>query len=121
MLKVLSDIWVTKPETARRVRQRLRSVFDWACAAGHRSGDNPVDLIGMRCPKQRHKVKHHKALPYSEVAPFILALRPCGVDRVTRDAFEFLILTAARTKEVRLANWSELDLDAALWTVRLSA
>lgn len=117
VLAVLSDIWTTKPETARRVRQRLRSVLDWARAAGHRSGDNPVDLIGEALPRHRRSIAHHKALPYGDVAGFITALRAGNADPVTKLAFEFLILTAARTKEVRLATWSEFDLDAALWTV----
>jgi integrase len=117
VLMVLSEIWLAKPETARRLRQRIRTVLDWARAAGHRTGDNPVDLIGEALPKHRRKVAHHKALPYSEVGIFISALRAGGADPVTKAAFEFLILTAARTLEVRLATWCELDLDAALWTV----
>jgi integrase len=117
MLTVLSPIWLAKPETARRVRQRLRTVLDWARAAGHRSGDNPVDLIGEALPKHRRQVEHHKALPYTHVGAFIGALRTGGADPITKAAFEFLILTAARTREVRLATWSELDIEAALWTV----
>jgi integrase len=117
ILKVLSPIWTSKPETSRRVRQRLRSVLDWARAAGHRSGDNPVDLIGDALPRQRAKPVHHEALPYGEVATFIAKVRESSVEPVTKDAFEFLILTAARTKEVRLATWSEIDLSVAVWTV----
>jgi len=117
MLTVLSPIWATKPETARRVRQRLRAVLEWARAAGHRAGDNPIDLIGDGLPKQRRKVEHHTALPYGEVSTFVVALRAGAADGVTKFAFEFLILTAARTKEVRLATWAEFDLEKALWTV----
>ena len=117
ILAALSHIWSTKPETARRLRQRIRTVLDWARAAGHRSGDNPVDLIGDALPRQAHKVAHHGALPYREVAAFILKLRQSRADDVTKAAFEYLILTAARTREVRLATWSELHLDHALWTI----
>jgi integrase len=117
VLTVLSEIWLTKPETARRLRQRIRTVLDWARAAGHRAGDNPVDLIGDALPKHRRRVAHHKALPYAEVGAFIGALRTGGADPVTKAAFEFLILTTARTQEARLATWSELDIEGALWTV----
>lgn len=117
VLKVLTEIWISKPETARRVRQRIRSVLDWARAAGHRSGDNPVDLIGDALPRQRSQTAHHEALPYTEVAAFIQSLRRSTVEPVTKVAFEFLILTAARTIEVRQATWSEIDLVARLWVV----
>ena len=117
ILAALSQIWSTKPETARRLRQRIRTVLDWARAAGHRSGDNPVDLIGDALPRHAHKVVHHDALPYRDVAAFIMKLRQSRADDVTKAAFEYLILTAARTREVRLATWSELDLEQALWTI----
>lgn len=117
VLEALSKIWTNKPETARRLRQRIRTVLDWARAAGHRSGDNPIDLIGQALPRHAHKVAHHDALPYCEVAAFIARLRESRADDVTKVAFEFLILTAARTREVRLAAWSEIDFEGALWAV----
>lgn len=117
VLAALSQIWSTKPETARRLRQRIRTVLDWARAAGHRSGDSPVDLIGDALPRHAQKVVHHDALPYADVAVFIIKLRQSRSDDVTKAAFEFLILTAARTQEVRLATWSEIDLKRALWTI----
>ena len=62
MLKVLTPIWQTKPETARRVRQRIKVVLEWARAAGHRTGENPVDLIGDALPKSsKTNVEHHVA------------------------------------------------------------
>lgn len=117
VLEALSAIWTDKPETARRVRQRIRTVLEWARAAGHRSGDNPVDLIGDALPKQQQLVEHHEALPYDEVAAFLKSLRASNCETVTRDAFEFLILTTARTKEVRYATWDEIDLEQAFWTI----
>ncbi len=117
VLAALTPIWTTKPETARRLRQRIRTVLDWARAAGHRSGDNPVDLIGEALPRHLHKTTHHEALPYEEVSAFIQSLRAGRADPVTKTAFEFLILTASRTAEVRLATWSEVDLSQALWTI----
>ena len=117
VLKVLSQIWLTKPETARRVRQRIGTVLDWAKAAGHRSGDNPINGIAKGLPKQPKKKSHHAALPYSELNAFVLKLQDEAADELTRLAFEFLILTATRTSEVILAEWQEIDLDEKAWTI----
>jgi integrase len=117
VLQALTPIWTSKPETARRLRQRIRTVLDWARAAGHRSGDNPVDLIGDALPRHTAKTEHHEALPYNEVGKFLNCLRAGDADIATKSAFEFLILTAARTTEVRNATWSEIDADKKLWTI----
>ena len=117
VLKSLSPIWLTKPETARRVRQRIGTVMDWAKAAGHRSGDNPIDGIQKGLPKQPKQTGHHAALPYGEISNFISDLRTTTADETTRLAFEFLILTATRTSEVLLAKWSEIDLKNKTWTI----
>ncbi len=117
ILNALSKIWLTKPETARRVRQRIGTVLDWAKAAGHRSGDNPINGIAKGLPKQPKKQKHHAALPYSEVSSFISNLSKADANEPTRLAFEFLILTATRTSEVILAEWSEIDLEEKSWTI----
>lgn len=115
--KALSQIWLTKPETARRVRQRIGTVLDWAKAAGYRLGDNPINGIEKGLPKQPRKQTHHAALPYSEVSSFITNLRKSGANESTRLAFEFLILTATRSSEVFLAEWSEIDFDEKAWTI----
>ncbi|MCJ2137442.1 integrase arm-type DNA-binding domain-containing protein [Methylobacterium sp. J-026] len=118
VLRALSPIWLTKGETARRVRQRIGTVLDWAKAAGHRSGDNPVDGVVKGLPKQSEHQGHHAAQPYAEVPAFVARLRAMsGQGEVGRIAFEFLILTAARTSEVLGANWSEINKAEALWTV----
>ena len=118
ILRVLSPIWLEKPETARRVRQRLSTVFDWAKTAGFRSGDNPVAGIERGLPKQPTKQTHHKAMPYAEVPAFVARLRNSDHrGRIARLAFEFLILTAARTTEVLQAQWSEIHLDERLWVI----
>jgi integrase len=117
VLNALSKIWLTKPETARRVRQRIGTVLDWAKAAGHRSGDNPINGIAKGLPNQPKKQKHHAALPYTEVNSFVNQLRKAAANESTRLAFEFLILTATRTSEVILADWSEIDLKEKAWTI----
>tara|TARA_R100000365_G_C2740880_1_gene69602 strand:- start:503 stop:1531 length:1029 start_codon:yes stop_codon:yes gene_type:complete len=117
ILAVLRPIWQSKPETARRLRQRLKTVFDWAKASGLRSGENPVEGVGRGLPKQTKTVRHHAALPFKEVPAFVEALRASGSGVIAKHAFEFLILTASRTSEVLNAPWSEIDLEAGLWTL----
>ena len=117
VLRALSPIWLTKPETARRVRQRIGTVLDWAKAAGHRTGDNPVEGVERGLPKQGERAEHHAALPYAEVPAFVADLRAGERGELARLAFEFLILTAARTSEVLGAEWQEIDDTEALWTV----
>ena len=111
----LVAIWLKKPETARRLRQRICTVIDWAVAKGYREAALPMPVIDKALPKQRVKPKHHAALPYAGLPDFMAALR--ARETMGRLALEAVILTAARSGEVRLAEWSELDLDAATWTV----
>jgi integrase len=117
VLRALSPIWLSKPETARRVRQRVAAVLDWAKAAGFRTGDNPVEGVGKGLPRQNDKAQHHAALAYVDVPAFVGRLRETDASGTVRAAFEFLILTAARTGEVIAAKWPEFDLEAKLWTV----
>jgi integrase len=118
ILAALSPIWIEKAETARRVKQRLKTVFDYAKAKGWRSGDNPVEGITRVLPKHGGKVKDHfSALPYVQVPEFIQSLRSANNAMSIRLGFEFLILTASRTSEVILAKWPEIDLDAETWIV----
>ncbi len=117
LLKILSPIWLTKPETAKRVKQRLRVIFDWAKVSGHRSGDNPVDGIQRALPKRPDRVVHHAAMPYGNVANFVTNMRNGAFSETIKLAFEFLILTAARTNEVLGCRWEEIDQHNKVWTV----
>ena len=112
---VLAKIWLSKPETARRVRQRIATVLDWAYAEGHRAGEAPMRSLARGLPKQPRKDRHFAAMPYCEVPLFIQGLRKRCV--VSRLALEFLILTAARSGEVRGACWAEFDLRNQLWLI----
>ena len=117
VLRVLAPIWLTRPETARRVRQRIGAVLDWANAAGFREGENPVAGVGKGLPRQPDRKAHHAALPYADVPGFLVALRAADVGLSARLAFEFLVLTAARTSEVLAARWDEIDLGRETWTI----
>jgi integrase len=120
VLKVLEPIWTKKPETAGRVRQRIEAILDWAKVREYRDGLNPARWKGhldVQLPPRGkvRKVEHHAALPYSEVGDFMARLRQ-HVGTAAR-AFEFAILTAARTNETLGALWSEIDFGAKTWTV----
>jgi integrase len=115
VLAVLQPIWLEKPETARRVRQRIGTVMKWAVANGWRQ-DNPADAIAQALPKQDKTQAHRKALPYDKVPEFLDALKASDAGDATKLALELVILTASRSGEVRLAEWSEFDLEQALWT-----
>jgi integrase len=109
-------LWMVRPETANRLRGRAEAILDWCKARGHRQGDNPAawSIIGKVLP-QRGAQEHHAALPYKDIPAFMKQLR--AEQGVAARALEFLILTAARSQEVREARRSEFDLDAAVWTV----
>lgn len=111
----LAAIWLTKGETARRLRQRIRTVIDWAVAKGYREASLPWPVIDKALPKQRAKVKHHPSLPYADLGAFLADLR--SRETMGRLALEAVILTAARSGEVRGALWPEIDLEAKLWTI----
>ena len=117
VLKALAAIWTTKPETARRLKQRIKVVLDWAKVKGFREGENPVDGVTRGLPRVRPAVTHHAALPYVQIPAFLETLREASTGEPTRLAFEFLILTATRTSEVLGARWEEIDRDAETWTI----
>ena len=117
VLAVLSPIWNEKPVTARRVRQRIGAVMKWAVAQGYRT-DNPAgDAIAKALPRGSNGVKHRTALPHGEVSAAVARIWASRAAVTTKLAFEFLVLTAGRSGEVRLATWNEIDLDAAVWTI----
>jgi len=115
IMQMLSPIWLEKAETARRVKQRLGTILDWAKASGYRSGDSPLSGITDVLPKQRAKPKHHKAMPWQEVPAFMNALKER--EATSALALQFIILTATRSGETRLAQWSEIDIENATWTI----
>ncbi|MDA1072004.1 MAG: integrase arm-type DNA-binding domain-containing protein [Proteobacteria bacterium] len=115
---ILRPIWLAKPETARRVRQRIGTVLDWATTAGHRRGANPATLVGPGLARQTDMKaqKHHEALPYEEAPALVKALRS-GPPDITRLALDWTLLTAARTGETIGTTFDELDLSEAVWNV----
>ncbi len=117
VLDILSPIWHVKASTAREVRQRIRSVLEWAIALDMRN-DNPCDRVLPVLGSQNDIVTHRQALPHKEVAAAIETVRTSRSGQpAVKLAFEFLVLTAARSAEVRLATWDEIDLAGRVWTV----
>ena len=120
VMRTLLPIWTSKHVTAQKVRQRIGAVMKWAIAQGYRS-DNPAgDAVTAALPKRPTLVRHRPALPHGGVAAAIAAVRGADAWVGAKLAFEFLVLTAARSAEVRLATWNEMDLVARVWTVPAS-
>ena len=116
-MEVLTPIWTTKPETASRVRQRMETVMDWAVAQDYRP-DNPAGRSLLKVlPKTQRLKEHHRALPYAEVPGVVRRVRESTAGQSTKLSFEFLVLTAARSGEVRGAEWDEIDWGSATWEV----
>ena len=113
VMKALTPIWHEKPETAKRVRQRIGAVLDWATVYKHRSGENPIASASPKrggLAKQSAGVKHHAALPYSQIPEFIGQVHALNESaEIMRLGLEFTILTAARTGEVRYAQTQEVQ------------
>ena len=120
ILKVLEPIWTTKTETASRLRGRIEQVLDWARVRGFREGENPARWRGhldklLANPSKVTQVVHHPALPLGKLPAFVADLR--GREGFGARALEMVLLTAARSGEVRGATWTEIDLDAATWSI----
>ena len=120
VMAVLLPIWKTKTQTATRLRGRIEQVLAWATAAGFRQGENCARWTGLLdqllpAPGKVSEPRHHPAVRVDDMPAFIKALRQH--DGLSPKALEFAVLTAARSGEVRGANWAEIDLEAAAWTV----
>ena len=116
VLKTLLPVWKRTPETGSRLRGRIERVIDWAKPLGLFQGDNPArwDLLKDHVPAKA-KPEHHKALPYADLPAFMVDLRERN--SISARCLEFTILTGVRTSEAIGAKWSEIDLDAATWTI----
>ena len=120
VLSVLAPIWVTKTETATRVRQRIERVLDWATAMGYRSGPNPALWKGnlqqlLPAPAKIKNVVHYPAIALADVTRWFKILRTR--DGVAAKAVQFLTLTASRSQEIRKAKWDEISFETGVWNV----
>ena len=113
-------LWYLKTETAKRLLGRIKTVLDFATVNEYRTGNNPAQWTGyldtqLPSPKKLQKVEHQPAVPYGLVGDFMIKLRQN--ESISAKALEFLILTAVRSGSVRLAEWSEIDLDNQVWVI----
>jgi integrase len=119
VVAVLQAIWQARPETASRLRGRIEKVLDAAKAKGFRQGENPARWRGhldhLLPARSRLSRGHHAALPYNELPQFMADLRTR--EGIAGLALEFLVLTAARSGEVKGARWSEIDFERKVWNV----
>lgn len=123
VLEVLEPIWQNKYKTAFRIRERIETILDAAKARSLRYGENPARWRGhletlLSQPQTAKQVRHHPALPYSEISAFVKSIR--NTPSTASRAMEFLILTATRTNEVINARWEEIDRENAVWTIPAS-
>jgi len=118
----LTIIWIEKPETASRVKQRCCVVMDW-CVAQEMCETNPISVVAKLLPKQpaaRERVVHQPSMAWADLPGFVESELRNGQSILSKLMLEFLILTAARSGEVRAMVWDEVDLDNAVWTVPAS-
>ena len=116
VMDVLTPMWLSKRVTAQRVRQRISTVMRWAIANGHRLDDPAGAALVAALPKNGFQKAHRRAIPHADVREALARIRTAKGRQVTRLAFEFLVLTAVRSGEVRLARWEEIDVENGLWT-----
>ncbi len=118
ILKCLKPIWTAKPETARRVQQRIERILSAADVLGHRAGRNPAQWKGhldQVLPVMRHLRQHHSAMTYAALPAYMECL--AGRQTMASLCLQFIILTAARSGEARGASWDEVDLARCVWTL----
>ena len=117
VLRILTPIWGVRMETARRVRQRIRTILKWAMAhkfVRHNVAGETIDGALPPMPKVKN---HLRAMPYRQVSTLVQTVRDSQASLAAKRCLEFLILTAARSGQARGARWSEMDMDATTWTV----
>lgn len=115
-MPIFKSIWITKHETASRVLQRADAVMRWAVAHGY-AQSNPCAAVAELLPKVARIKRHQPSMPWREIPDFLSTAAEERTTAVVRLALEFLILTAARSGEIRGAVWGEVDFNKAIWTI----
>jgi len=117
VLAVLTPIWGIKPETARRVRQRIRTVLRWAQAHEYVERNVAGEAIDGALPAMPRVKAHFRALHYSEIPAALEAVDARKASMAAKLCLRFVVLTASRSGEARGATWDEIDLDAREWRI----
>ena len=117
VLRVLTPLWTSRPETGRKAREIVRSTLAWCEAHGYVQGNVAGEAIDGALPRQRRVKAHMRALPHAGVAGALAVVHASGASDAVKLALRFLVLTAARSGEARLATWDEIDIEARTWTI----
>ena len=117
LLSILTPIWSTRPETARRVRQRMRTIFRWAMASEFIESNPAGEAIDGALPSMPKVKAHLRALPYEEVGAALRTVDGSQTSPASKLCLAFLVFTAVRSGEARGATWNEMDLEGATWTI----
>ena len=117
VLQVLTPVWTTRPETARRVRQRMRTIFRWAMAHGFMETNQAGEAIDGALPPMPKVKAHLRALPYQDVGEALKTVDASQASIAAKLCFRFLVLTAARSGEARGAVWDEIDIPGQVWRI----
>lgn len=117
LVRVLLPIWHDKRETARKVKTRIGVVMRWCIAEGYRTDDPAGSALSAALPRHKTPAQHHASLPHREVAAALATVDGTDAWPATKACFRFIVATACRSGEVRLATWDEMDLDARTWTM----
>ena len=117
VLRILTPLWTKRPETARRLRLKMRATFKWAQAHGYIEINPAGEMIDGALPKQRTVKAHFRALDYREITAALESIEASGASIAAKLALRFLVLTASRTGETLGATWSEIDLENRTWTI----
>ena len=118
VLRILTPLWTKRPEIARRLRMKMKQTFTWAQAHGFVEYNVAGEMIDGALPSMPAVKAHFRALPYQEVSAALDTIEQSRANIVVKLAFQFLVLTAARSGEVRGATWSEVDPEARTWTIK---
>lgn len=116
--EVLRPIWIEKNETAKRIRGRIETIFDYAKAMEYFEGDNPAEWKGNLEPilgNLKQESRPHPSLSYDQVSTFVQHLRQ--KDGISPKALEFAILTACRSGEIFGSSWREIDFKSKVWII----
>ena len=117
VLAILTPMWTVKPEIARKLRQRMRAVLAWAEAHGHVTRNVAGEAIDGALPTMPSVKQHFRALPHPDVAAALVTISDSKASMAAKACLRFVVLTAVRSGEARLATWDEIDLDARVWRI----
>ena len=120
VLAVLTPIWTSKPETGRKVRQGIKATLEWCQAHGFIEHNFAGDAISGALPSMPAVKENFRSLPYAEIPEALETIRASRSSVSAKACLEFVILTACRSGEARLAKWEEIDLEKRTWTIPAS-